>query len=129
MSIGLLIITHNGIGNSLLKTAISIVGHNPLAIEIISVPLNCNPQRQNDKALKIAEKIDSGDGVLILSDLYGSTPYNIARAVNTAYKEQSALLSGINLPMLLRVLNYPQLDLKSVTQKALSGGQQGIINS
>jgi len=129
MSIGLLIITHNGIGNSLLKTATSIVGHNPLTIEIISVPLNCNPQRQNDKALKIAEKIDNGDGVLILADLYGSTPYNIARAVNNAYKGSSALLSGINLPMLLRVLNYPQLDLKAVTQKALSGGQQGIINS
>ena len=132
MSVGLLIITHNGIGNSLIKTAISIIGHSPLEVEIISVPLNCNPQRQNEKAQKLASKIDSGDGVLILTDLYGSTPSNIAHAVNAARavnKEKSKIISGINLPMLVRILNYPELDLKSMTQKALSGGQKGVIYS
>jgi len=132
MSVGLLIITHNGIGSSLLKTAISIIGQNPLEVEIISVPLNCNPQRQNDKALKLASNLDSGDGVLILTDLYGSTPSNIAHAVNaarTVNNEKSMIISGVNLPMLVRILNYPNLDLKSMTQKALSGGQQGVINS
>jgi len=132
MSVGLLIITHNGIGNSLIKTAVSIIGHCPLEVEIISVPLNCNPQRQNDKAVKLASKLDSGDGVLILTDLYGATPSNIARSVNTARAvnlEKSMLISGVNLPMLVRILNYPELDLKTMAQKALSGGQQGVINS
>lgn len=132
MSVGLLIITHNGIGNSLIKTAVSIMGSCPLETEIISVPLNCNPQRQNDKAIKLASKLDSGDGVLILTDLYGSTPSNIARSVNVARAvnmDKSILISGINLPMLLRIFNYPTLDLKAMAEKAISGGQQGVINS
>lgn len=132
MSVGLLIITHNGIGNSLIKTAVSIMGHCPLEIEVISVPLNCNPQRQNDKALKLASKLDSGEGVLILTDLYGSTPSNIARSVNVARAvnmDKSLLISGLNLPMLLRIFNYPTLDLKTMAEKAISGGQQGVIKS
>lgn len=132
MSVGLLIITHNGIGNSLMKTAVSIIGHCPLAAEIISVPLNCNPQRQNTKAFKLAGQLDSGDGVLILTDLYGSTPSNIANAVNVTRAvnmQKSILISGINLPMLVRILNYPELDLNALAEKALSGGQQGTIQS
>jgi PTS system ascorbate-specific IIA component len=132
MSVGLLLITHNGIGNSLIKTAVSIIGHCPLEVEIMSVPLNCSPERQNNKALKLAGKLDEGDGVLILTDLYGSTPSNIARSVNVARAvnmEKSMLVSGVNLAMLVSILNYPQLDLKAMAKKAISGGQKGIMHT
>ena len=58
MSVGLLIITHNGIGNSLLKTAASIIGSLPLKAETMSVPLNCSPERQNTKGIKLASELD-----------------------------------------------------------------------
>ena len=132
MSVGLLLITHDGIGNSLIKTAISIIGSSPLDVEIMSVPLNCSPERQNSKGLKLAEKLDSGDGVLVITDLYGSTPSNIGRSIcksRVANKQKSALLSGINLPMLVSILNYPELDLNAMAKKALSGGQKGITQT
>lgn len=132
MSVGLLIITHNGIGNSLIKSAISIIGCSPLEVEIMSVPLNCSPERQNSKGMKLAEKLDNGDGVLILTDLYGSTPSNIGRAISKTRSvngQKSMLLSGINLPMLVSILNYPHLDLTAIAKKAISGGQKGITQT
>lgn len=132
MSIGLLIITHDGIGSSLLKSAISIIGSCPLATENMSVPLNCSPERQNTKGLKLAEKLDSGDGVLIITDLYGSTPSNIGRSIcqaRSVQNEKTILLSGINLAMLVTVLNYPDLDLNTLAKKAISGGQKGIMQT
>ena len=132
MSVGLLIITHDGIGNSLVKTAVSIIGSSPLEVEIMSVPLNCSPERQNTKGIKLAEKIDSGDGILILTDLYGSTPSNIARSISKVRSvngQQSMLVSGLNLPMLVSILNYPHLNLNALTKKAISGGQKGTMQT
>lgn len=132
MSVGLLLITHNGIGNSLIKTAVSIIGHSPLDVEIMSVPLNCSPERQNTKGIQLAEKVDSGDGVLIITDLYGATPGNIGRSIckaRLANKEKSVLLSGINLAMLVTILNYPHLDLNAMAKKAIKGGQKGITQT
>ncbi|MEJ2143196.1 MAG: PTS fructose transporter subunit IIA [Gammaproteobacteria bacterium] len=132
MSVGLLIITHNGIGNSLLKSAVSIIGNCPLKVENMSVPLNCSPERQNSKGIKLASEVDSGDGVLILTDLYGSTPSNIGRSIcqaRSASNEKSVLLSGINLAMLVTILNYPDLDLTSMAKKAINGGQKGIMQT
>ena len=132
MSVGLLIITHNGIGSSMLKSAISIIGSCPLNVEIMSVPLNCSPERQNTKGIKLASELDSGDGVLIITDLYGSTPGNIGRSICQARSlnnENSVLLSGINLAMLVSILNYPDLDLTAMAKKAISGGQKGIMQT
>ena len=132
MSVGLLLITHDGIGNSLVKSAISIIGHSPLNVEIMSVPLSCSPERQNTKGIKLAEKLDSGDGVLVITDLYGSTPGNIGRSIckaRSANKEKSVLLSGVNLAMLVTILNYPQLDLNTLAKKAIKGGQKGITQT
>ena len=71
-------------------------------------------------------KLDHGQGVLILTDIYGSTPSNIACALST--KENVRIISGINLPMLIRVLNYPNLELDELVLKAISGGQEGIMD-
>ena len=67
----------------------------------------------------------ASDGVLILADMYGSTPSNIANAVKK--HGEVAAVAGINLPMLVRVLNYFSLDLAQLTRKALSGGSEGIL--
>ena len=71
------------------------------------------------------EQLDQGDGVLILTDMYGSTPGNIACALGQ--NNRVAVVAGLNLPMLVRVLNYPQLDLHTLAEKAESGGRIGIV--
>ena len=123
MSVGLLIITHNNTGKSLLNTALSIMGNSCLNIEAMSIPLDCDTEKQHNKAMRMVKKLDDGEGVLVLTDLYGSTPSNIARSI---LGENIRLVSGVNLPMLVKILNYPKLDLDDLLHKAISGGQQGV---
>ena len=126
MSVGLLIITHERIGNELLKTANNMLVQCPLATAVLEVGTRDDPAQLTDVARGIATDLDHGQGVLVLTDAYGSTPSNIAN--NLGRNEQIQVVSGINLPMLIRVLNYPSLSLKEMTEKALSGGRDGIIH-
>jgi PTS system ascorbate-specific IIA component len=77
------------------------------------------------QALEMAEALNEGDGVLVLTDLFGSTPANIAGSLQS--HPWVRVLAGINLPMLVRVLNYPGLPLEEMAAKAESGGQEGVI--
>lgn len=70
-------------------------------------------------------KLDQGQGILILTDMFGSTPSNIACAVSD--RNDIRIVSGLNLPMLIRVLNYPSLSLEELELKAISGGQEGVV--
>ena len=125
MSVGLLIITHNGIGKNILATASDIFGGLPMPVKVIGVL----PQGDYDKDLLIAneylEELDAGDGVLILTDIFGATPSNIA--IKAAKERQACVIAGINLPMVVRVLNYSQLSLKKIVEKATSAGHDSIV--
>jgi mannose PTS system EIIA component len=125
MSVGLLLITHNGIGDALLETATAMLGRCPLRAETLAVPTD--PQRDllESQARLVADRLDAGDGVLVLTDIFGSTPANIANTL----KEHGGcyVLAGVNLPMLVRVLNYPALPVEQMAAKALSGGKDGVI--
>lgn len=125
MSVGLLLITHEGIASNLLNTARDILGICPLATRALEVPMDISPESMIAQAQIYIGDLDQGNGVLILTDLYGGTPSNIGNKllVNSGLK----LVAGLNLPMLVRLLNYPQLDLNEMTQKALTGGKDGIM--
>jgi PTS system ascorbate-specific IIA component len=125
MSVGLLLITHNHIGGELLSTATRMLGSCPLAAEAMAVSEQDDPDELRAAALRSVEMLDAGDGVLVLTDLYGATPYNIAAAL--CQHDGVCILSGVNLPMLVRVLNYPGLALADLTEKALSGGHDGVF--
>lgn len=125
MSIGLLIITHNHTGKELLQSATNMFGNCPLKVRTLEVFDDSNPDMLKDEAAQMIEQLDSGEGVLVLSDMYGSTPGNIATAL---YKENKInVLAGVNLPMLARIFNYAQLDLSKITEAAITGGQKSII--
>lgn len=125
MSVGLLIITHGQLGPALLKSATDILGCCPLAAKALEAPSDCNPDSILEQARAAAESLDSGDGVLVLTDLYGSTPSNISCRLQQFHKTN--IIAGINLPMLVRVLNYPALQLDELTHKAISGGRDGVM--
>ncbi|HHL45152.1 MAG TPA: PTS fructose transporter subunit IIA [Gammaproteobacteria bacterium] len=125
MSIGLLIITHNQIGEALLDTAVTMIGGTPLQTRTVAVTLNSNPEQTAEYARKMLGELDHGEGVLILTDMFGSTPSNIASSLLD--RPHIMLVTGINLPMLIRVLNYSHLGLAELAQKATSGGHDGII--
>ena len=126
MSCGLLIITHNQIGDALLETATNMLGFCPLLAHTLAVTPECNPDQLREQAQFYARELNQGDGVLVLTDMFGSTPSNIATALGK--EGEVSVVSGINLPMLVRVMNYPHLSLDRLTSKALSGGRDGILD-
>lgn len=127
MSVGLLIVAHGSLGEALVETACGTLGHCPLATELLSVPRDCNPEEMCAEAHQLCAKLDSGEGVLVLTDLFGSTPSNVACSLMHGGSERVRVVSGINLPMLIRVFNYPTLDLDTLTAKALSAGCEGVF--
>ena len=125
MSAGLLIITHNDIGEQLLKTANDMLNSCPLPTAAIAINTDCNPDNTIKQAQDLVDELDNGEGVLVLTDMYGSTPSNIANQLTKQHRV--IVVTGVNLPMLIRVLNYPRLTLEQLAEKADSGGHDGII--
>ena len=125
MAVGLLLLTHEGVGHSLLDIAEQMITDCSIDISMLSIEQNCDPGELIASTNKILSRLDSGDGVLILTDLFGSTPCNIA--MQYATKENVFAVAGLNLSMLIRVMNYPDLSLTDLTDKAISGGREGII--
>lgn len=127
MKVAILVITHNSIGQSLIETAASMLGKEALEVKSLSIPANLEPQNLGYYADQIRDCItdsSSADGVLILTDIYGATPNNLARYFGS--EENVEIISGLNLPMLLRVLNYHHKPLSALAQIAIEGGHKGI---
>jgi mannose PTS system EIIA component len=110
---------------ALLTTARRMFETCPLECKTLEVNNSCNPDEMTKQAQALIDQLDTGDGVLVLTDMYGSTPSNIAARLLTAGRVN--VVAGINLPMLVRVLNYAGLSLDEVTLKAVSGGNDGIV--
>lgn len=127
MSVGLLLITHNRIGDELLKTAIVTLNHCPLTARALQVCNTHDPDRLLARAEALVSEINSGAGVLVLTDIYGSTPSNIA--IRLLDSNPVTVIAGVSLPMLIRVLNYATLSLPELANKAISGGREGIVLS
>lgn len=127
MAVGVLLITHDKIGKSLLSVSSSMLGKQTLKTAAIHVSDNCNVEKVTRQALAKRNKLDQGEGVLILTDVYGATPCNIAREISDS--DETIVVSGVNLPMLIRVMNYAKLPLPKLAEKAISGGHNGIFLS
>lgn len=125
MSVGLLLITHKSLGRDFLDTATMILGGTPVDAMTIDVPGDGNPDAVYADASAACAKLDKGDGVLVLTDLYGSTPSNIATRLLDEHKV--LVVSGLNVPMLVRALNYASCSLEELGSKAASGARDGII--
>ena len=127
MSVGLLLITHGAIGASLLATATRILGGScPVAVRALAVTDETQRDQLLVEARRLALEVDGDDGVLVLTDLYGSTPANIACSLQ-GDSARIRILAGLNLPMLVRALNYASLPLGDLTHKAETGGRDGVL--
>lgn len=125
MTVGLLIITHNNVGQVLLDATVGMLGVQPIPTAVLGVTSDKDPEAMIDRAHQLVREVDHGDGVLILTDLFGSTPSNVAWALE--HHIHTIIIAGLNLPMLLRVMNYPKLSLPELAEKAMSGGRDGVL--
>ena len=101
--IGILVVTHGEIGKSLIDCAIQILDDQPSSLEFLSVNSN-NDLNQYTKI--ISQKInmlEKGNGVLILTDIYGATPCNLLKKF--IIKNKVEVIAGINLPMLIKAIS------------------------
>lgn len=127
MSVGLVMVTHGHIGAAMLEVAVRMLGHCPLRVEILQVGGDADPDELREQARQRIEAVDQGEGVLLLTDMYGGTPSNVARSLSDG--KRVCMIAGLNLPMLIRILNYAQLEADDLAAKAISGGRDGIFGS
>jgi PTS system ascorbate-specific IIA component len=82
-----------------------------------------------ERAVEAAHSINSDKGLIVLTDIMGATPANVASrlAHMKDFDGHVRVIAGVNLPMLMRAIAYRSEPLDSATQKAMHGGQQGII--
>ena len=120
MTCGILLVTHPGVGTALLDVATRLLRQLPLKTEAFEVPFDADLDALLPLASAALRRVDGGDGVLILTDLYGASPANLAgqlARLGTPVRRVSAL----SLPMLLRVMNYPEQGLDQLPATAAAG--------
>jgi PTS system ascorbate-specific IIA component len=126
MSAAILLITHEELGTCMIDVACEILNCSKTRPHLIEVPYGGNPDEILKQAQAMIDKIDQGDGIIILTDMYGSTPSNIAKNL---IHPNTHVIAGLNLPMLVRVMNYHDKPMDIIIEKAISGGKEGIVLS
>ena len=128
--IGVLIVTHGSIGESLLSSASQILGGLPPLVATLGVSRNDDPDDIRLRAGELVEGLDQGDGVLVLTDIFGATPGNVVSKLLEDGKVEG--VSGVSLPMLLRVLTGRNgsnpAGLSVLVQRAMTGGAEGLVH-
>lgn len=123
--IGLLIVAHGTLGESLIHCASHVMGKRPLYLRQLGVTIHDDPDAILPQARDLVRFVDQGKGVLVLTDIFGATPSNIAcRLLQSGSVEG---LSGVNLPMLIKALTYRESPMDVLIEKSLSGAMDGVI--
>ena len=126
MTCGILLVTHPGVGTSLLDVAPRLLRHLPLKTEAFEVPFDADLDVLLPLASAALRRVDSGQGVLILTDLYGASPSNLAGQL-ARLGTPARRVSALSLPMLMRVMNYPEQGLDQLPATAAAGTRNGAI--
>ena len=123
--IGILIVSHGAFGESLIHSASHVLGKRPMWLRQLGVAVHDDPESLLPIAQDLIRFLDQGEGVLVMTDLYGATPSNIAARLLKPGRVEG--LAGVNLPMLIRALTYRDEPLETLMEKALSGGSLGVV--
>jgi len=123
--IGILIIAHGNLGESLISCASHVLNKQPPQLAQLTVGAKDDPLLVLPRAINLVKELDNGYGVLVLTDMYGGSPSNIASKLVAPGKVD--VVCGVNLPMLIRVLTYRDRDLQTIVTKAISGGCEGVM--
>lgn len=122
---GILVVAHNALGESLVDCVAHVLGSVPANLKVLSVYASDDPRLKLAEGHELIRQLDSGNGVLILADIFGATPSNVARQL--CREEHVMGVAGVNLPMLLRVVCYPNKTMPELAHIALEGGRECIV--
>jgi PTS system ascorbate-specific IIA component len=122
--IGILIVSHGAFGESLIHSASHVLGKRPTYLRQLGVTVHDDPDEILPVAQDLIRFLDQGRGVLVMTDIYGATPSNIASRLLKPGRVDG--VAGVNLPMLIRALTYRDEPLEDLIDKALSGATEGV---
>jgi mannose PTS system EIIA component len=123
--IGILIIAHDTLPESLAKAVSHVLGARPPQFQTLSVTIDDDPLNLLPTARELVRALDTGEGVLIFSDIYGATPCNLAAKLLLPGRVE--VIAGVNLPMLVRAFTYRVKGMDTLIKKAISGGCDGVL--
>ena len=124
--IGILLITHGTLGESLLQSVCHVLNKRPPMLAQLAVSAQDDPLDILPTARAMLNELDEGDGILIMTDILGTTPSNLTLKLLDPGRIEG--IAGVSLPMILRALTYRKDDMETLVKKAVSGGRDGIIN-
>jgi len=124
--IGILIVAHDALGDSLVGAVTHVLGARPPHFETLGVKATDDPLDLLPRARELVKTLDTGEGVLIFSDIYGATPCNLAGKLLSPGRVEA--VAGVNLPMLVRAFTYRAKGMETMIKKAISGGCDGVLH-
>lgn len=126
MAVGVLLITHPGIGSALLATCERLLGKLPLPVQVLEVGFDADLVILLPQACARLRQVRGEHGVLLLTDVYGASPARLALQL-AAIEGPCRRVAGLSLPLLLRVMNYAEQDLDELARTAANGGRNGVV--
>jgi mannose PTS system EIIA component len=124
--IGILIIAHDSLGESLVRAVTHVLGGRPPQFEVLSVAAADDPILLLPAGRDLVSRLDTGSGVLIFSDIFGATPCNVACKLLVPGRVEA--VAGVNLPMLVRAFTYRNRGMETIIRKAISGARDGVLH-
>ena len=123
--VGILLITHAPLGQAFITAAAHVFRAPVERLEAIDVVADQDLAEINTLARAAINRLDEGDGVLVITDVKGGTPANCCSKLSETGRVE--VIAGISLPMLLRAITYRRDTLDVVVEMALTGGQNGAV--
>ncbi|HEX4859480.1 MAG TPA: PTS fructose transporter subunit IIA [Usitatibacteraceae bacterium] len=123
--IGILIVAHGTLGESLIHCASHVMGKRPMYLRQLGVTVHDDPEALLPQGRDLIRFLDQGAGVLVMTDIYGATPSNIASRLLESGRVEG--VSGVNLPMLIKALTYRDNKMDVLIEKTLAGATEGVI--
>jgi mannose PTS system EIIA component len=123
--IGVLLITHEPLGDALIACATHVQGRALERVSAIAVAADQCPADMLPAAQKIVASLDGGQGVLVLTDLFGASPSNLACRLIVPGRVEA--VAGVNVPMLLRALASREMEMATLLKRVVSGGAESVF--
>ena len=124
--IGILLVTHGTYGEALIQNVCHVLNKRPSRIAQLGVAAQDDPLDLLPLAKLLLNEVDGGEGVLVMTDIYGASPSNLAMKLLEPGRIEG--VAGVNLPMLLRAITYREKGMETMLSKAISGGRDGVMN-
>ena len=123
--IGIVIVAHGGLAGEYVKAIEHVVGPQH-GLRGITIESDCNRGTKQDEICHAANDVDEGDGVVIVTDMFGGSPSNLS--LKACQPEHRRILYGANLPMLIKLAKSRNMDVAAAASAAMDAGRK-YINS